>query len=286
LRPPTKTLATKHTKRTKQASASSCRQLAIGNRQSAFTLIELLVVVAVIGILASLLMPAILRALRTAAATRCKTNLRQVFTGFMGYAKQYDMFIVPVGYPPLFEYWYYNLQPYINSGADPEKARLSLVAKGIAAPTQAQIRAEVAALCGVYRCASKDIAYVGYGQNYRMLSGYNIGLEDRHLWGRSLPLAIVAKPSASVMFCDTGYVTPATVNLEPRKWVEQTNPVSEGYVRFSMDPSWVTSPWRPVPRHDPKSTNCLFLDSHVESVVTADLTDDLWGQPNCIYDNK
>ena len=43
----------------------------------AFTLIELLVVVAVISILASLLMPTVLRTMRQSAATHCKSNCLQ-----------------------------------------------------------------------------------------------------------------------------------------------------------------------------------------------------------------
>ena len=85
----------------------------------AFTLIELLVVVAIIGILASLLLPALARARDKGKSARCQSNLRQL--GMAAHMYDEDHQVYPIGWPPSElqgvaspPIWYRQLQPYLG----------------------------------------------------------------------------------------------------------------------------------------------------------------------------
>jgi prepilin-type N-terminal cleavage/methylation domain-containing protein len=71
-------------------------------QEKAFTLIELLVVIAIIGILASLILASVARAMEATRRTICENNLRQIALASYMYAEDFN------GRLPAFTRWLYD----------------------------------------------------------------------------------------------------------------------------------------------------------------------------------
>jgi prepilin-type N-terminal cleavage/methylation domain-containing protein/prepilin-type processing-associated H-X9-DG protein len=80
-----------------------------------FTLIELLMVIAIISILAAMLLPALKNVKEMAKRIDCTGNLKQFGTAVIMYVGDNND-IMPTAYGPTgsFQYWAYNLAPYLG----------------------------------------------------------------------------------------------------------------------------------------------------------------------------
>jgi len=72
------------------AIGSGLQGMLLKGKQRGFTLVELLVVIAVIGVLAGMLLPALAKAKAKANRMKCANNLRQIHTAFMMFSGDYD----------------------------------------------------------------------------------------------------------------------------------------------------------------------------------------------------
>ena len=117
-------LAVNSGRREDETRTGSTRQGNLGSRdldryriegKNGFTLIELLVVIAIIGVLASLLLPALGNAKEQAKLIKCVSNQKQIGIAFRLYADDND-----AKFPPLAPFQVYGHRSFEFGGGDPD----------------------------------------------------------------------------------------------------------------------------------------------------------------------
>lgn len=81
----------------------------------AFILVELLVVVAILGVLAALLLPALRRSIDAGRSVKCASNLRQIGMALNSYAGEHEQHFPTVNSENTAgQTWMWQLKPYLN----------------------------------------------------------------------------------------------------------------------------------------------------------------------------
>jgi len=203
-----------------------------------FTLIELLVVVGIIGLLFAILMPALRRARETAHASKCLSNLRNISTGFMSYADDYEE-AFPVGNAG--NGWADRLIPYLRGPK-------------------------------VFYCAKdSENSHRDWAANMDRISyGYNIlGLGFEHATGKPDPLA-----NDGTLVTTFSATAPALRDATNTLVATDAGKASEderGYYLAAPAGTLWPGDFLPAGRHSDR-LNALFADGHADRFVAVETT--------------
>jgi prepilin-type N-terminal cleavage/methylation domain-containing protein/prepilin-type processing-associated H-X9-DG protein len=223
---------------------------AVRGAGTGFTLVELLVVIAVIGILASLLLPAATKAKNQALTTSCRNNLKQLMVCWELYTDENNNILPP------------NNFVFFAAGPDSTNAALTAGDSGLSwCPGVAPLDTDTANIersvlfpynrsTGIYRCPADRSTVVGNGMP--RTRSYNM----------SISLNCDAAPGSYVK--QTDIVAPMPAGLFVLIDTHEDDIWDSTFGIFSPSSFWKDY-WLDLPanRHD-QGANLSFADGHVE----------------------
>ena len=237
-----------------------------------FTLIELLIVIAIIGILASMLLPALSKAKFAAKKITCTSNIRQTFYTTSLYVDDFNGFLLPNNYAvgtasADYRFWWGILIQFGYWDGDRayklDCPLLPEMDKKFGGFTVAPWRAYTQYDYYISRTNwLADPNLVGWPRYaYNKLAGYGAGSP---MVNYNFLLSKVKSPSVKIALADT----------EPR-WSYGSGSVRPNYSLYDLnDVADYVSTSRPadIPFTHNRAPNFAFFDGHVDSMKTANVS--------------
>lgn len=209
-----------------------------------FTLIELLTAIGIIAVLVALLSPALSKMRRSADASQCAANLRQVYGLWWDDVQNNNGEMPPA----------YNELPYTVAGVDKNIGWLDSTWRGLTANKTKTVGTDKVFGCPAQRKLRKLASnYRTYSMNSNVGNTYWSGTPQAPPATKYLPPIMFSKfqyPGKTMIFCDGAY--------------DVTTPYNSGANGTTRRPETI---------HD-DSANFVFLDGHQERIKAADIPTD------------
>ena len=209
----------------------------------AFTLVELLVIIALLGVLFSMMAPAMVKAVAKAQEVYCLNNLRNISVGQILYSQDHDNHLTPHAM---------NRKPPSNAIVPNSKMTMwpDLL--------ETYVGDRRAFRCPCMKC---DLERgMGFGMNLGVAGEFMVESE-----AQSPHASRIQNPALAIYFADAAFITPETMRRPMPEWQEDTSrPLGSWTIRTPADRFWNWVPTRVIPRHGGRA-NVGFVDGHVES---------------------